>query len=380
MGKVKVQNRVTTRVAALCVGLLAVGSLGVAQPEGGPPPATVRVAEVTRDVVEQRRQVTGEVRAHRQSLLASQEPGLVEELSVDIGDAVEAGAVIARLQRTRMDLELREAQSRVASTQATVAEREALVAQAQRDLVRVREVLARESGAAPELDRAESAAAAEEARLAQARAQQQIEEARVELIEQRLDDLTIRAPFKGRVVARRTEIGQWIREGDAVVELIEVDPIDIWLDVPEGLVQFASRAETIAVHVPALGVDVEARVIATVPQGDARSRLFPVRLEVSNADGLIKPGMSATGLVPMGQRAPTLLVPKDALLKGETGTYVYYDAGGRAAMAAVERLFALGDQVAIRSGVLNEGMRVVVDGNERLFPGQPLNIVPDASR
>jgi multidrug efflux pump subunit AcrA (membrane-fusion protein) len=89
--------------------------------------------------------------------------------------------------------------------------------------------------------------------------------------------------------------------------------------------------------------------------------------------------MSATGLVPMGQSAMTLLVPKDAVLKGETGSFVYFDGGGRAAVASVERLFAVGDLVAIRASMLEEGMSVVVDGNERLFPGQPLNVVPGAT-
>lgn len=367
------QGVVGKRVMALV--LCAVGLLGLVQPAGGPPPATVRLADVRLESIEQRRQVTGEVRAHRQSTLAAQEGGLVVEMLADIGDVVEAGAIIARLDPTRLAIERDEAAARVMAAEATVTERASVARQAERDLERVREVLERESGAQPELERAESTFAAEEARLKAAQASKALEEARAMLIEQRLADLEIRAPFAGRIVAKRTEIGQWVREGDGVMDVIETTPIDVWVDVPESLVAAASAATTIDVHIPALGMDVQARVVAVVFAADPRSRLFPVRLELSNVEGAIKPGMSATGLVPIGQQAATLLVPKDAVLKGEAGFHVYFDAGGRAAMAPVERLFAVGDQVAIRSQALSEGMKVVVDGNERLFPGQPLNVI-----
>ena len=70
---------------------------------------------------------------------------------------------------------------------------------------------------------------------------------------------------------------------------------------------------------------------------------------------------------------------KDAVIRTDAGTIAYFDAGGVGAVLPVQLVFAVGDRYVIReAGGWNPGMRVVVEGNERLFPGQPLNIVNDA--
>ena len=57
-----------------------------------------------------------------------------------------------------------------------------------------------------------------------------------------------------------------------------------------------------------------------------------------------------------------------------------FDAGGVAAVAPVQVEFAAGDRMVIREGALRPGMRVVVEGNERIFPGQPLIELPDEAQ
>lgn len=356
-------------------GVLSVlGASVFAQPTGIPP-ANVRVAPVIEKSVEQKRRVTGDIRAKRRSQLAAQEAGLVVELTVDAGSRVEAGEVIARLDADRMKLQLIEAQAGIPAAEALIAEREAQAAQADRDLERVREVLSRESGSAPELDRAERDAMVARARLAQARAQLAIAQAVVAVVNQRLEDLVIRAPFSGRVVSKLTEVGQWVREGDSIIDLVEIAAVEIRLDVPESLVARASQATTVSVLVPALKLEIEAEVDEIVPEADGRTRLFPVRLIAANADEAILPGMSAIGLMPTSEEAMTILVPKDSILQGEIGSHVFVDRDGVASVVSVERLFAVGDLVAVRSSMLSVGMRVVTEGNERLRPGTPLMIL-----
>lgn len=359
--------------------LAVVSAICSAQPAGGPPPANVRVAPVIERVIEQKRRVTGEVIALRRSELAAEEGGLVIELAVDAGTRVEKGDLIARLDASRVELALVEARAGVPAAEAVIAERQAQSGQADRDLSRIRELVSLESGSETELDRAVSEAAVAKARVAQAKAQLAIAQARVAVIEQRLADLDIHAPFAGQIVGKMTEVGQWVRAGDPVVDLVELDRVEIRVDVPEGFIERVSRAKTAAVHLPALGREIEAQVLAVVPQADPRTRLFPVRLIADNAQGLIRPGMSAIGLVPTTQRQSTLLIPKDAVLQGEVGSHVFVNRNGRAAIAPIERLFAFDDLVAIRSGALRAGDSVVIEGNERLFPGQPLTILPDAT-
>ena len=80
-------------------------------------------------------------------------------------------------------------------------------------------------------------------------------------------------------------------------------------------------------------------------------------------------------MVPTGKKEALLTVSKDAILRNAAGEYVYINSGGVAAVAPIERRFAVGNRVVIRSPMVREGVQVVVEGNERMFPGQPLVIL-----
>jgi RND family efflux transporter MFP subunit len=365
------------------LALAAMPGVAAAQPGGGPPPANVRIDTVRR--VEQRREVLGELRAVKRSYLAAEEPGLVVQLSVDVGDWVQQGQAIARLDDRRRALDLERDRAERAANEAVVTEREAQVEKAERDLRRLEELGRREGASRNEIDDARTTLKAAEARLAQARADLASARADEAMAEKRLADMTIRAPFSGAVVSKSTEVGQWVREGEALVEIVAIDEVDAFLDVPERFVRsVASPGVVIEVRVPAVGRSIPARVSSVLAAGDRLGRTFPVRLRIDNTasgggEGRLLPGMSVAALVPTGEPADMLTVHKDAVLRNDAGAFVYFNAGGVAAVAPVESLFAQGDRVVVRSPALSPGVSVITDGNERIFPGQPLNILDGAA-
>jgi len=360
-------------------GLLALagGSPALAQ---GPPPALVRVDPVRVERLETWREATGEIRAVRRSVLAAEEEGLVLELAVREGQAIEAGQAVAHMDDTRAQLELRRTRAALRTAQAVVEERGALVDNARRDLERVRATFERGGGTEREIDQARTELRSTTARLEQARADAELAQVSVELATERLEDMAIEAPFAGRVVARRAEAGQWLSVGDPVAELVALDRVEAWIDVPERFIdRLRGEGERLRVHVPATGEERSVSSYTIVPDADPRSRLFPVRIVLDNPRERLKPGMGAIGLTPTGVVEPTPTVHKDALLRDDAGEFVFFAAPGQdgsfsAAPARVRRLFASGDRVAIRSAALPEGALVVVEGNERMYPGQPLNI------
>lgn len=359
--------------------------------QGGPPPAKVRFDDVRVETVERWREVTGELRAVRRSIVAAEEPGQVVDLPVEAGDRLAAGQVIARLDDALARLEVERATALVKTREAIVAERIATLEKSQRDLARIEDSFARAGAAQIELDEARTNNANAEARLAQARADVAWAQADLRTAVKRFEDLTIEAPFDGVAVSRRTELGQWVREGDAVIELVALDALDAWLDVPEA---FAARlfpkdglSPEVVLRVPALrasGIDetLRARVSSVIPAADPLSRLFPVRVRLENkpasssADapngGPLRPGMTVVGLIPTGESTQAMTVHKDAILRNETGPFVYFEGGGVAAIAPVRIEYAVGHRVVVQSPALRPGMKVVIEGNERLFPGQPL--------
>lgn len=367
--------------AAAFVAVLGVFFLMASSARAQAPAASVRVDVARSEPIETWRESTGQIRASRRSVLAAEEEGLVAQMLVREGDKVDSGQVIARLDDKRAALELRRAEAVLKSVEAVVAEREALVDNARRDLERVQQTYDRGGGNEREIDQARTSLQAAEARLAAARADVVLNEVLVDLAGTRLEDMTVRAPFAGRIVRRSAEVGQWLGGGDAVAEIVSLETVEAWIDVPERLVaRLNEDGGRVRVRIPATGDEVEATSFTVVPDADPRSRLFPVRIVLENPDERLRPGMSAMGLTPTGVTEPTLTVHKDAMLRDDAGEFVYFAVPGEGgsymgAPARVTRLFAAGDRVAIRAGALPPGAMVVVEGNERMFPMQPLNIL-----
>jgi len=359
------------RHVVCAAGVLAGGAAACGQ--GGPQGAPVVVEAARTETVEQWREVTGELLAVRRALLAAEEDGLVVEVVPDQGDSVKAGDVVARMRDTRARLEVARLQAEAGVKLAAVKEREADVEKAQRDVSRMEELNQRTSGALSETEDRRTLLNITLARLDMAKAERDSADAALDWARERLARMTITAPFAARVVAKRTEVGQWLKQGDPVVELVALDQLDVRLDVPEKYVdRLAGSKQPVQVRIVATGQVMRAPVAAIIPDADPMSRLFPVRVRLDNKDMALRPGMSVVGLVPTGGREPTVTIHKDAVMRNDVGEYVLYDAGGKSMSAPITTLFPVGERVAIKAPTLPPGAKVIVAGNERLGPGMPI--------
>ncbi len=369
---------VCARVAALIV--LALSSCAWALPV-----ANVRVAPAVMQRLMVPRAVTGEIVTLRHSLLASQVEGSVVSIGVNAGDTVAEGDVVARLDDTLARLDVATAEADLVAARGVVAQREAELARFRNDYERVEMLLKEGTTTESERDAALADVRTTEALLAQAHARVTSAEAALSRARKRLSDKTIVAPFAGRVIRKSTEVGEWVTPGNTVAEIVSLRDVEARIDVPEHLVGLLKQdVGRITLRIPGLGSDavVDASVIGVVPQADRLSRMFPVRLAVRAADGALMPGMSLTAYVPTGSVEPVLTVPKDAVLRDDAGEFVYlavpYHSDQNPAVTAqamparITRRFAVGDVVAIMPGRVHPGSWVLVEGNKRAFPTQPL--------
>ncbi|MHA7813330.1 MAG: efflux RND transporter periplasmic adaptor subunit [Phycisphaerales bacterium] len=376
------RNQPQSILIYVCAILMLPGA--VFAQEGGPPPANVTVGEVKAESLVRRRAVTGEIRSRLISELASQVEGLLVELDVEEGDVVEEGEVIARLDASRAEIAVTRAKADVEYAKAVISQRREELDNAQRDLGRIEQLDQLGSAGVSQLDEAQTLVASRKALFAQAEAELATAEGDLALAERELDDMTIEAPFAGRVIDKSSEIGQWIGRGDTMVTIVSLDKLEARIDIPEDTYPAVSEAQKakgkIELRLPALGLgsgqEIYGEVVSILPGADSLSRLFPVRIAVDNANNNLRPGMSLTAYVPTGVQGDYITVHKDAIVRTPTGEVVYFSNDGVSAIAPIERLFAVGNRVAVRSPVLQAGMTVVTSGNERMFPGQPLNILP----
>jgi RND family efflux transporter MFP subunit len=353
----------------------------------GPPPASVRVDPAKLEMVQQRRMVTGELRAVRRALVATQEPGLVIEFAVEQGQLVRKGDVLARLDPKRLELELLDVQAQEQSAIAAVDERRAELEWRQRDLETYQTLSQRSASNPKELYDAQAQAAIARAKLAAAEREVAVMRARAQLLERRVRDTDILAPFDGIIVAKQVEIGEWLAEGDEIVEIISTGPIEAWVDVPQqyaDAILGAGQTPAVSITVDALGTNVDATSVRAVPLISSTARSFSLIAKLENAGGTLAPGMSVTGWVPTGQHSQELTISKNAVMRNEAGPFVYVARGGAPGAPAsatptpVQILFSDRDRFVVRAPAISSGDLLVVEGNERLFPMAPINpVVPD---
>lgn len=359
-------------VATMWVMVLATASLAPAQPaDNGPPPALVRFGEVSRASVQEQRTVIGRVAAVRSSVVAAEEAGRVTQAPPDAGTKVKQGDILAKLDTALLETQRQVVQAQLAEAGAIIDEAKATLDEARARQKRYASLV--DSGAVTpaEYDETVRNAQVARARLATADAVLGSRQAELRQIDIRLEKMTIRAPFAGELVGKRTEIGEWLDPGTAVADLLAIDRVDLDLNVPEQLIKAVARDAALNVKVAAANVQRQGKIHRVVSRADPRTRTFPITIRLDNADGKLKPGMTAEAEVPTGRAIETLLVPRDAVQITPTGAQVVVERGGSAAFVNVEVMFNVGTRFAVRAP-LKAGERVVVEGNERVRPGQPL--------
>ncbi|KAF0094504.1 MAG: putative efflux system periplasmic linker protein [Puniceicoccaceae bacterium 5H] len=336
------------------------------------------LVEPIRNVeLQPRNYVTGTLRAVSRADVAARENAAVESIYVNEGDAVEAGAVLARLDSRRLQALLDEQKAIRVTTQSLIAQREAELERARLDFETKRNLEERDA-----ISRSEFLDAQREFRVAETLLQSSRDalkevDSRVEHLEVRLSDLTVRASFAGRVVERHVELGEWVNPGEPVVTLVTKGKIEAWLTVPERYAaDVATYAERLNVDVPSLHTVARSQRVTVVPEVHPRARTFNVVVELDDQDGRLSPGMSVTAWIPTGARADHLAVESDSVIRSRDSSYVYVASEGADGHTAVRTevhvLFSEGNWLAIEGENVEAGQLVVVEGNERLLPGQPV--------
>lgn len=411
-------------------------------PGGAPPPAAVIVATVQEKPIADSRSFVGTLSPLQRSTIGSAVDGRVIEVPVDEGDWVEQGQPLCRLLTRTIEIEIAGAKAElqlrqqeyeemqagsrpeeIARAKAQVEESRALMVFAQEKQRRWQKLfVSGNSTSKEEIELANSQAlAAEQAfvaaqadydlavkgpreeKVAQALARKLFAEEQVNLLTDRLEKYTIKAPFDGYVVAKHSEQGEWIKSGELVAEVIAIDPIEVTVNVPENYIaglqaavaEYEGRNEAAPAEVliDSFGTEpYQGQVVRIVPQADLRSRTFPVKVHVANPkvgrSHLLKAGMLASVVLPIGEEVSATLVPKDALVLGGKSPQVLVlaanpqDKSQIARAVAVETGLSEGGWIQVK-GNIQPGQQVIVRGNERIRDGQPVQILsttPDSAK
>jgi len=354
----------------------------------GLPPAAVYVEAATLLAAQNHTKVTGSLRSALRSELVAQEAGAVDEILVDEGQRVAKNDLLVRLDGRRLEAQMAEAQAQLRSATSRVEQREAELNRGREDHEMKKALFEDMAIARSELLDATRVLAVANALAAAARDEKIEAQSRINLLTVRKDDLEIRAPFAGLIAERMIEPGEWAGEGQSVMTLVSMDPVEAWLRVPERhLPEIEKSPGEVRVTLDHFGTlsPTEVRVI---PDVDPRSRMFTVVALLDNAEQGLSPGLSLTGRVPIGKNTPHLRIPLDAVLRTQRGDFVFRakKPADPAGMPTAERIpvaisFEREGKAYLLPGAdttLQQGDLVVVEGNDRLQPGQPMMVQPRA--
>lgn len=400
MTRLRLCGTVLVLVAAACGR-----SRGAAAAPAVRAPQPVRLTAVADEPLPLTLSVTGALAPQEELVLGMQVGGRLLELHVDVGDQVEPGAVIARLdprdfelERARAEAAMRAAHARLGTTpdddlgavdpEATAPVREAQAVLGEARLVRDRaaELVQQQLQPPAELEAADAALLVAQSRLQRARedAQALLAEAaqsRVLLAqaEKRFADAVLLAPWRGRVAVRHATAGAVVAAGDPIVTLVRIDPLRLQLPVPERAASRVAVGQLVRFTVDGLGDTVrEGRVtrLGAVVARDNRTRL--VEAGIDNEDGVLLPGGFCRAVIVLDPAARARTLPKKAVVTFAGVSRVFTVEVGadeqpaRAQGHVVVLGRDLGDRWEIVDGI-ESGTEVVEDPGE-LRHGDPVRI------
>jgi RND family efflux transporter MFP subunit len=349
------QRRFVSQVLLAALGAtLMIWSLA-ANAQQAPPPAPVEVAEAEALSMAATVLAPGTVYSRNDATVAAEVAGTLRTVA-EVGDRVEAGQLIAAIDDSDLQLQLRYGD-------ATIRRLEASLKYLNNQLERQRQLASQNIAARNELDETESQRDMTAQELVQAR----IEREQTELL---IDKSHVRAPFSGRIVARHRDAGEYLAVGGELVRLVDTDNVEVRAQAPMSVAGYLREGTGVVVH------DRDRRVPATIrtviPIGDERSRMIEVRIDLAEPDWVI--GAAVRVAVPEAEPVPVVAVPRDALILRQNATYVFrVNADNTAEQVVVSTGIGDGTMIEVK-GELAAGDRVVVRGGERLRPGQTVAV------
>jgi RND family efflux transporter MFP subunit len=364
--------------------LLPLSPFGIGQPAGLNVSTAVAQVAVARDQSASVLDATGYVVARRQATVSSKSTGKVLEVLIEEGDRVQKGQLLAILDDSIPKAQLDLSDSRLQAAIAGLEELKILIRQARLDLNRTQGLAERNLASQADLDRDGLDVEGLIARLARADKEVLVAESGLEVQRQLLDDMKIRAPFTGVVVAKAAQPGEMISPVSAgggftrtgICTIVDMDSLEVEVDVNEAYINRVKADQPVQVTLNAYPEDqFAAKVIAIIPTADRSKATVRVRVGFLERDSRVLPdmGVRVAFLEDVTEAAPEdlpkgVLIPSDAISRDERGVFVYLVAGNR----VERRQVTTGDRLGLRTQVvagLVSGDRVVADLSSDLLVG-----------
>ena len=354
--------------ARLALALLALSSLALlagckpAETAGAPEIRPVRVVTIAKRAGGDTVALTGTVQAQTEINLSFRIDGRMLERSVNIGDAVRPGQLVARLDSQNEESSLQAARAQLNAARAQLTE-------ARNNFARFRDLVAENAVSQASFEQAESGMKAAESQVESAQTQ-------VTLAENRLSYTRLVSDLGGLVTAVGAEPGEVVGAGRMVVEVAREGGRDAVFDVPAGVKDSATSSAAITVTLTADPKFSTTGVVREVsPRADPVTGTFRVRVHLNNPPAAMRLGSTVTGRMKLAA-AESIEIPPSAVIRSDRQPAVWVVDPKTATVALRNIDIRSSDpvRVEVASG-LNSGDVVVTAGIQALRPGQKVRLL-----
>ena len=319
------------------------------------PPVTVAAATPLRQAWNTTLTAVASLESKLGVVVKTEVEGLVRRVAFTSGAGVSAGTLLVELDTSREEAQLK---GLLAATRL-----------AELSLQRTRELRQNQTNSPADLDAAEAA---------HAQAAASVEQVRVAITKK-----NIVAPFAGRLGITQVMPGQYLRAGDALVQLEALDPIYADFGLPQQAVAVARPGLAVQLTVDAFGRRAFPGTIEAInPRISDDTRNLRLRAVLANPDGTLRPGMFGRVEVHLPESREVLVLPATSIVHNPYGDSVFVIENGTAKQKIVQTGAMRGDLIAITGGI-QATEQVVIAGQLKLRNGVPVRVdntvAPDAN-
>jgi RND family efflux transporter MFP subunit len=342
-------------------------------------PMTVELAAVKRGDMSEQITVVGNLIGAATIEATPKINGRLESVFVRMGDRVNRGQRIAKIEDHEILEQLKQAEASSDVSSATIRQREADLKFAQTNLDRSRNLNERSLIPKQTLDDAEARYQAAAAQVDLARAQYAQAQARLDELKINLSNTVVSSPVNGFIGKRMLDPGAWVTPNSSFISVVDIGVVRLVANVVEKDLRRVSAGQQADVAVDAFPNEhFGGRIARVSPVLDPATRTAQIEVEITNSQFRLKPGMYAKVGFTVERHANALIVPANAVVdyEGKKGVFVPGGEGDQAHFQPIQLGLIDQDKIEIVSG-LSEGDKVVTtgagalrEGDRILLPGQ----------
>jgi RND family efflux transporter MFP subunit len=361
------------------IAAMVAGGEGNSSGRFSSPPVAVEVAHAARRPIRQTMQMTGTIYPIYQYIVAPKVAGRIVRIGKRIGDWVDAGESVAKIDEGEYQQNVLEAEANLRIAQANLAETRSQFELAGQELERVRSLQEMQIAPKSDLDAAQTKYDALRSRIELAEAQVEQRRAGLNAARIRLGYTNLVAAEPGFVGERFTDEGSLLSPNSPVISVIGIDTVIVQTTVIERAYGQVRPGQTADIRVDAFPDMVFSGSVSRIaPKLQESSRVAQMEVVVANDSLYLKPGMFCTVTLALAEKEAAQVVPTQAVVTrdGESGIFIVPDGETTAHYVPVEVGITSSDLTEILSPelsgrVVTLGQHLLRDGSEVILSDEP---------